>query len=154
MSIILDIDHNTKLPYFFTFLTNKCTFSCFFCNTLLEKNFYDIARFLVLNDSKRCWFCISINARANVHIFRALKSFIFNIDLFWDTLYSSFSKNLTFLISLSFVLNSLWVTDIGMMCHYITRTLTPTIRYIETCIFVVKSVMLHTHTDTPTPTII
>ena len=34
---------------------------------------------------------------------------------FLDTLFSSFS---TFLISLSVVLDSLWVTDYGMMCHY------------------------------------
>ena len=41
--------------------------------------------------------------------------------LFWDTLYISFSQNWNFLISLSVVLVSLWVTDIGNMRHYASR---------------------------------
>ena len=58
---------------------------------------------------------------ANVHIFRALKSFIFNIDHFWDTLYSSFSKNRTFLISLLMDLDSHGFTDCENMCLYAGR---------------------------------
>ena len=37
--------------------------------------------FLVLNGSKRWRFCVLINARANVHIFRVIKSFISSTDL-------------------------------------------------------------------------
>ena len=38
--------------------------------------------------------------------------------LFWDTLYSNFSKNRNFLISLLLVLVSHGVTDFGNKCHY------------------------------------
>ena len=37
--------------------------------------------FLVLIDSKRWQFCVLINARSNVHIFRVTKSFSSSIDL-------------------------------------------------------------------------
>ena len=38
--------------------------------------------------------------------------------LFWDTLYSNFSKNRNFLISLLLVLDSHGVTDFENKCHY------------------------------------
>ena len=38
--------------------------------------------------------------------------------LFWDTLYSNFSKNPNFLISLLVVLDSHGVTDSENECHY------------------------------------
>ena len=37
--------------------------------------------FLVLNGSKRGQLCVMINARANVHIFRVIESFISFLDL-------------------------------------------------------------------------
>ena len=77
--------------------------------------------FLVLIDSKRWQFCVLINARSNVHIFRVTKSFSSSIDLILGPLYSSFSKNRNFLISLSVILDSLCIQDIGNMCHYAGR---------------------------------
>ena len=55
-------------------------------------------------------------------IFSGTKNYLYTSQtLFLDTLYISFSQNRNFLISLSVVLDSLWVTDIGKMCHYSGR---------------------------------
>ena len=52
-------------------------------------------------------------------IFSGTKNHLYtSLTQFWDALYISFSHNKNFLISLTVVLNSLWVTDIGNMCHY------------------------------------
>ena len=104
------------------FLTKKCTFSWLFCNILVESNF--------LYFFKVFW-CLMIQKDGNF-VFWSMpdQMFIFLVSqnhfhlpqtLFWDTLYSSFSKSRNFLISLSAVLDSLGVTEFENKWHYAGR---------------------------------
>ena len=81
MTIDSDVDQNTKLLSFFTFITKMHIFMVILHHIGGEQFSMILQVFLVLNGPKRWQFCVLINARANVHIFRVIKSFISSIDL-------------------------------------------------------------------------